>query len=111
MGQARVAPGLDTKAIVERAGGDPALATYDLRAEVLTAPGVTDAALATARDAVVNRTGNATTQNKRAKDAALRNAALQRNTDAVLAGDAAYQAKLAAVIAAVTLADLDAIVP
>ena len=111
MGQARVARGLDTRDIVTRAGGDPALATYNSEAEVLTAPGVGDAALAAARDSVVNRTGAAEPAQKRAKDAALRAAALLRHTDAILAADAEYQTKLAAVIAAATLAELDAIVP
>ena len=111
MGQARVARGLDTRDIVERAGGDPTLATYNPDREILNAPGVSDAALVTARDSVVNRTGAAEPAQKRAKDAALRAAALLRNTDAILAADAEYQTKLAAVVAAATLAELDAITP
>lgn len=109
MGQARIAPGTDTRDVIERAGGDPTLAKFDPDRLVLSHPDISDANLAATVADVENRTASAGTQDKRNKESAIRAAALQRHTDAVLAADAVYQAELSAITAATTLADLDAI--
>ena len=104
-----VTPANTCREIINRAGGDPTLATYDSETNTLTAPDVTDANLATAQAAIAGRTAPATIDDKRAKAAQKQAEAFQRRDDAFLAGDATYQAELAAIAAATTLADLDAV--
>lgn len=96
--------------IIDRAGGDPSLATYDSETSTLTAPDVSDADLATAQAAIAGRTAPATTNDKRAKAAQGAEAARDRADAALLAGDATYQAALVDIAAAATLADLDAVI-
>jgi len=96
--------------IIERAGGDPALATYDGATSTLTAPDVSDADLATAQAAIAGRTAAATTNDKRAKANLAAAEARKRADAALLAADATYQAALVDIAAATTLADLDAVV-
>lgn len=95
--------------IIDRAGGDPSLATFDSETSTLTAPDLTDRQLSDSQAAIVGRTAPATIEDKRLKDAEKRAEAFKRRDDAFLAGDATYQAELAAITAATTLADLDAI--
>jgi len=102
-----VTPPETCREIIDRAGGDPSLASYE--AGTLTAPDVSDADLATAQAAIAGRTAPATTNDKRRKADEKAREAMQRHNDAVLAGDATYQAELTAIAAASTLADLDAI--
>lgn len=104
-----VTPPNTCREIIERAGGDSSLADYDSTTQTLTAPGVSNAALATAQAEIAGRTAAATTNDKRKKAAEKAEEALQRHNDAVLAGDATYQAELVAIAAAATLADLDAV--
>jgi hypothetical protein len=93
------------------AGADASLALYDRGTTTLTAPDVSDAALASAKSAVDARTSPATTADKRSKEQQIREAARDRHEDTFLLADATYQAQLSAITAASTLADLDAIVP
>jgi len=96
--------------IIDRAGGDPTLATYDSETQTLTAPDVTDANLATAQAEIAGRTAPATVDDKRTRAAEAAQAARQRADDALLAADATYQSALTDIAAATTLADLDAVV-
>lgn len=96
--------------IIDRAGGDPTLATYDSATSTLTAPDVSDANLATAQAAIAGRTAAATIDDKRNKAAQGADAARQRADDALLAADATYQTALVDIAAATTLADLDAVI-
>lgn len=95
--------------IIDRAGGDPSLATYDSETQTLTAPDLTDVQLSDSQAAIAGRTAPATTNDKRAKAQEKQTEAFKRRDDAFLAGDATYQAELSAIAAATTLADLDAI--
>jgi hypothetical protein len=104
-----VTPPETCREIIDRAGGDPSLATYDSVTQTLDAPDVSDANLATAQAAIAGRTAPATTTDKRRKADEKAAEAMQRHNDAVLAGDATYQAELTAIAAATTLADLDAV--
>ena len=92
------------------ARADNTRASYDHATQTLTAPDVTDAALASAKAAVDGRTALATTQDKRRREEQARAAAMQRHFDTVLAADVTYQAALSDISAATTLADLDAVV-
>lgn len=96
--------------IIDRAGGDPTLATYDSATSTLTAPDVTDANLATAKAAIDGRTATATTNDKRARADLAASAARDRADAALLLADGTYQAALTSIAAATTLADLDAVV-
>lgn len=104
-----VTPANTCRQIIDRAGGDPTLADYDSATQTLTAPDLTNTQLADSQAAIAGRTAPATTNDKRAKAATKADEALQRHNDAVLAGDAVYQAELTAIAAATTLADLDAV--
>ena len=95
--------------ILERAGADATLASYDYETNTLTAPDVSDADLANTKAAVDGRTAIATANDKRAKAAEKQREAIERHHAAILAADATYQAELSAIAAATTLADLDAI--
>lgn len=103
-----VTPPETCREIIDRAGGDPSLASYE--AGTLTAPDVTDAALATAQAEIAGRTAAATTNDKRAKADVAAQAARERADAALLAADATYQAALVDIAAAATLADLDAVI-
>lgn len=105
-----VTPADTCREIIDRAGGDPTLATYDSGTSTLTAPDVTDADLATAQAAIAGRTATATTNDKRARADVAAQAARQRADDALLLADATYQTALTDIAAATTLADLDAVV-
>ncbi len=105
-----VTPPETCREIIDRAGGDPSLATYDSPTQTLTAPDVSDADLATAQAAIAGRTAPATIDDKRRKADQGAQAARQRADDALLAADATYQAALVDIAAAATLADLDAVV-
>jgi hypothetical protein len=105
-----VTPPESAREVVDRAGGDPLLATYDSETQTLTAPDVTDAALATAQAEIVGRTAPATTNDKRAKADVAAQSARERADAALLAADATYQAALVDIAAAATLADLDAVI-
>lgn len=105
-----VTPPESAREIIDRAGGDPSLASYDSLTQTLTAPDVTDAALATAQAEIAGRTAAATTNDKRAKADVAAQAARKRADDALLAADATYQAALVGIAAATTLADLDAVI-
>lgn len=105
-----VTPPTSCREIINRAGGDPSLATYDSTTSTLTAPDLTDVQLSDAQAAIAGRTAPATITDKRAKAAQGADAARQRADDAMLAADATYQAALVDIAAATTLADLDAVV-
>jgi hypothetical protein len=104
-----VTPPETCREIINRAGGDPSLASYESETQTLTAPDLTDVQLSDAQAALAGRTAPATIDDKRKKAAIKADEALQRHNDAVLAADATYQAELTAIAAATTLADLDAI--
>jgi len=103
-----VTPPETCREIIDRAGGDPTLATYSV--DTLTAPDLTDAQLSTAQAAIAGRTATASIDDKRKKAEVAAAAARQRADDALLAADATYQSALTDIAAATTLADLDAVV-
>ena len=105
-----VTPPETCREIIDRAGGDPSLATYDSGTSTLTAPDVTDANLATAQAAIAGRTATASVDDKRDKANVAAQAARQRADDALLLADATYQTALTDIAAATTLADLDAVI-
>ena len=105
-----VTPANTCREIIDRAGGDPSLASYDSETTTLTAPDVTDANLATAKAAIDGRTATATTNDKRARADLAALAARERADAALLAADATYQTALTDIAAASTLADLDAVI-
>ena len=104
-----VTPPESSREIIPRAGGDPTLSTFEHKTNTLTAPDLTDRQLSDSQAAIAGRSAPATIEDKRRKDAQKKAEAFERRDAAFLAGDATYQAELAAITAATTLADLDAI--
>lgn len=96
-------------AVVDRAGADPAQATYDTTANTLECPDVTQPVLDAARAAVFNRTGTARPKDKQQVRQEMRRKALRAHEQAILGADAVYQTKLTEINAATTIADLEAI--
>ena len=105
-----VTPANTCREIIDRAGGDPSLATYNSLTSTLTAPDVSSGNLATAAAAITGRTAPATTTDKRARADLAAIEARQRADAVLLAADVTYQAALVDIAAATTLADLDAVV-
>lgn len=110
MGTVVTAPDTPMRRYLDEAGADQTLATYDNATQVLTAPDVSDAALASAKATVDGRTATATPNDKRRRAGEAKQAAIQRHQDAFLLADATYQTALTDIGAATTLADLDAVV-